>query len=209
MEHVPPLHLNRIIDDLAERYGMTFDRSEIADAVDEARAAIEPVAKHPDFLAVLIEKHAREHLLAVARHDGRMVKSVPEVLFVCEHNTGRSQMAAAIAQHLAGDQLHVRSAGRRPGTRLNPEVVTVLSEIGIDLTHPYPAGRAGDVVHAADVVVDMGAELDDLGGRRVVAWQITDPDHQPLETVRAIRDEVFERVSALLDELGVRRAATV
>ncbi|GAB3698026.1 arsenate-mycothiol transferase ArsC [Mariniluteicoccus flavus] len=193
-----------VVEDLAERYADTFDRDEVAAAVEEARAAIEPTAKHPDFLEVLVAKHARDHLLARARHDGRVAKVVPEVLFVCVHNTGRSQMAAAIAEHLAGEHVHVRSAGLQPGSGLNPVVVEALAEVGINLDHAYPSGRAGDVVHAADVVVDMGADLPEMVGRRVVEWDVADPDHQPLAVVRKIRDDLQARVAGLLEELGVR-----
>lgn len=192
-----------IVDELHDRWSDTFGRDEVERAVMDAREAVEPTAKVPDHLVVLVAKHARDHLLARARHDGRVVKAVPEILFVCVHNTGRSQMAAAIAAHLAGQHVHVRSAGLQPGTVLNPVVVEALAEVGVALDHPYPAGNAHDVVHAADVVVDMGADLPAMAGRRTVDWDVADPDHQPLEVVRGIRDDLVRRVTALLRELDV------
>lgn len=127
------------------------------------------------------------------------------MLFVCVHNTGRSQMAAAIAEHLAGEHVHVRSAGVERGGSPSPVVRAALAERGVSVEHAYPTGAALDVLHAADVVVDMGAELPELIGRRVVDWDVADPDGQPLETVRGIRDDIWTRVEALLDEPDVRR----
>ena len=192
-----------IVDDLAHRYSSSFTREEVQARVDAARAEIEPVTRHPEFLEVLVSKHARDHLLSAARASGRPSAPVPEILFVCVHNTARSQMAAAIAEHLSQGRVHVRSAGRELGQPLHPDVVAVLAEHGIPLEHPYPSGLSNDVVHAADVIVDMGCDLPEMAGRRTLAWDVADPHGAPVEQLRAVRDDLERRVRSLLVELGV------
>lgn len=192
-----------IVDDLAHRYSDTFTRAEVQARVDAARAEIEPVTRHPEFLQVLVLKHARDHLLSAAHQEGRIAKGVPEVLFVCEHNAGRSQMAAALAEHLSGGHVHVRSAGRQPTGVVNPVVIDALHEVGIDLRHAYPSGLQDDVVHAADIVVDMGCQLPEYPAKRHIPWEVPDPFGQPIEVVRRIRDDIETRVRGLLVELGV------
>ena len=109
-----------LIDDLAYIYEGVFSRDSIAAAVDEARMRLEPSAKFPDFLPVLVARFAREQLTAAAQADGRIAKPVPELLFICVQNAGRSQLAAALAEHLSGGKVHVRSAGSAPTGRSTP-----------------------------------------------------------------------------------------
>ncbi|WP_168582947.1 arsenate-mycothiol transferase ArsC [Gephyromycinifex aptenodytis] len=199
---------DRITDELAYRYEGTFSRSEVTSQVMRSRAELEPTSRHPEFLPVLVEKHARDQLLASASAQGRLAKATPEILFVCVHNEGRSQMAAALAEHLSEGRVHVRSAGAHPTGIINPLVVEALRERGIELEHAYPTALSGDILQASDVVVRMGTTLDASPGYRSLDWDVADPQHQPLDVVRAIRDDLEERVIELLQDLDIPVRAT-
>jgi arsenate reductase len=128
---------------------------------------------------------------------------IPEVLFVCVHNAGRSQMAAALLHHHAGATVRVTSAGSEPAGQINPAVREVMEEIGIDLSHEFPKRLTSDAVEAADVVITMGCgdACPVYPGKRYLDWQLTDPAGQGAAAVRQIRDEIDTRVRALLAEL--------
>jgi arsenate reductase (thioredoxin) len=128
---------------------------------------------------------------------------VPEVLFVCVHNAGRSQMAAALLDHLAGGRVTVRSAGSEPADRLNPSVVAAMEEIGLDISREHPKPLTGDAVEAADVVITMGCgdACPIYPGKRYEDWALDDPAEADLDGVRRIRDEIAERVRRLVGEL--------
>lgn len=195
----------RVLDDLAYEYDGVFSRASVEGAVAEARVALEPRATVTDFLPVLVRRFARDQLLAAAQADGRIAKAMPEILFVCVHNAGRSQLAAALAQHLSGGRVRVRSAGSAPAGEINPHVVTVLAERGIDLAEAFPKPLTDRVVQAADVIVTMGCgdACPVYPGKRYLDWTVADPHGQSLETVRDIRDDVQQRVTVLLRELGL------
>jgi arsenate reductase (thioredoxin) len=128
----------------------------------------------------------------------------PTVLFVCVHNAGRSQMAAALLARHAGGAVEVRSAGSEPADRINPAVREAMAEIGIDLSAEQPKKLASEAVEASDVVITMGcgdACPVFLPGKRYLDWQLTDPAGKPIDEVRPIRDEIDARVRALLAEL--------
>jgi arsenate reductase (thioredoxin) len=131
------------------------------------------------------------------------VSTVPEVLFVCVHNAGRSQMAAALLEHRSQGAVHVRSAGSDPTDRLNPAVVEAMSELGLDITKEFPKPLTDEVVKAADVVITMGCgdACPLYPGKRYLDWDLEDPAGKSLATVRRIRDEIDDRVQALLMEL--------
>jgi arsenate reductase (thioredoxin) len=128
---------------------------------------------------------------------------VPEVLFVCVHNAGRSQMAAALLDHHAAGRVHVRSAGSTPADEINPAVVTVMNEIGVDLTHKFPKPLTDDAIHAADVVITMGCgdACPIYPGKRYLDWNLPDPAGLPPDRVRPIRDAIDQHVQALLRDL--------
>ena len=130
---------------------------------------------------------------------------MPEVLFVCVHNAGRSQMAAGLAHTLSDGRVHVRSAGSDPAERINPAAVAAMAEMGIDLSQEFPKPLTDEVVEAADVVITMGCgdACPVYPGKRYLDWQVEDPAGQPIERVRAIRDDIRARVEALLRELDV------
>jgi protein-tyrosine-phosphatase len=129
---------------------------------------------------------------------------VPEVLFVCVHNAGRSQMAAALMRHRSAGKVHVRSAGSDPAEQINPAVVEAMAELGIDLHEEFPKPLTDEVVRAADAVVTMGCgdACPIYPGKRYLDWELADPAGQDLDTVRAIRDEIDARVQTLLAELA-------
>jgi arsenate reductase (thioredoxin) len=128
---------------------------------------------------------------------------VPEVLFVCVHNAGRSRMAAALLTHHAGDQVRVRSAGSTPADEVNPAVRAVMAELGIDLSREVPTKLSDDDVHAADVVITMGCgdACPVFPGKRYLDWRLDDPAGLAPEQVRPIRDDIDRRVRELLTEL--------
>jgi arsenate reductase len=131
-------------------------------------------------------------------------KDVPEVLFVCVHNAGRSQMAAALLNEYAAGGLRVRSAGSEPASTLNPRVVEAMKEVGLDITREVPKPLADAYVREADVVITMGCgdSCPIYPGKRYEDWDLEDPAGKDIETVRRIRDEIDARVRALVEELA-------
>ena len=131
---------------------------------------------------------------------------VPEVLFVCVQNAGRSQMAAGLVKLRSGGRIHVRSAGSDPAEDLNPAVVQALAELGVDMTEEFPKPLTDEVVRAADVVITMGCgdACPIYPGKRYEDWELEDPADKDLETVRRIRDEIDARVQQLVGELDRR-----
>jgi arsenate reductase len=129
--------------------------------------------------------------------------SKPEVLFVCVHNAGRSQMAAALLDHHARGSVRVRSAGSQAADRLNPAVVAVMAEVGIDIAREFPKPLTTDAVMSADVVITMGCgdACPIYLGKRYLDWALDDPAGQSLVVVRRIRDEIDARVRELLKDL--------
>jgi protein-tyrosine-phosphatase len=127
----------------------------------------------------------------------------PEVLFVCVHNAGRSQMAAALLNQQAGGRVLVRSAGSEPASSLNPRVVEAMQEVGIDISQEFPKPLTDDSVRSADVVITMGCgdACPIYPGKRYEDWDLEDPAGKEIETVRRIRDEIDGRVRKLVGEL--------
>ena len=130
----------------------------------------------------------------------------PSVLFVCVHNAGRSQMAAGLLTQLAGDRIEVRSAGTQPADQINPAAVSAMAEIGIDITAATPKVLTPESVETSDVVITMGCgdTCPYFAGVSYRDWKLDDPAGQPVEVVRRIRDDIAERVRALIDELAPR-----
>lgn len=127
----------------------------------------------------------------------------PEVLFVCVHNAGRSQMAAALLDHHAKGRVQVRSAGSTPSNEINPAVVAAMGEIGLDLSREFPKPLTSEAVQAADVVITMGCgdACPVFPGKRYLDWELPDPAGRSVDEVRPIRDEIDRRVRNLLEEL--------
>ena len=195
--------LTRTAAHLAERYEGIFSPETVERYVFESYTALRRTAKIHTHLTSLAARFAADRLTALAQSSGALTKDVPEVLFVCVHNAGRSQMAAALLDHHARGRVHVRSAGSAPVHEINPAVTAAMAEIGIDLADEFPKPLTDDVVAAADCVVSMGCgdACVVYPGKRYLDWALDDPDGQPLEVVRAIRDDLDARVIALLTEL--------
>ena len=155
------------------------------------------------FVPVLAHRFARERLKALAQTEGLIVKEIPEVLFVCVHNAGRSQMAAGLVKVRSAGRIHVRSAGSDPGEEINPAVVTAMLEVGVDMSEEFPKPLTDEVVRAADFVITMGCgdACPIYPGKRYEDWTLDDPAGQDLDTVRRIRDEIDGRVQRLISEL--------
>ena len=132
-----------------------------------------------------------------------MSSESPEVLFVCVHNAGRSQMAAALLNQQAGGRVVVRSAGSEPASSLNPRVVEAMQEVGIDISQEFPKPLTDDSVRSADVVITMGCgdACPIYPGKRYEDWDLEDPAGKDIETVRRIRDEIDARVRKLVGDL--------
>jgi protein-tyrosine-phosphatase len=131
------------------------------------------------------------------------VKEPPEVLFVCVHNAGRSQMAAGLVKLRSRGRVHVRSAGSAPAEEINPAAVQAMAALGVDLSEEFPKPLTNDALSAADVVITMGCgdACPIYPGKRYEDWELEDPDGKDLETVLRIRDEIDQRVQQLIGEL--------
>jgi arsenate reductase len=138
------------------------------------------------------------------------VKHKPSVLFVCVHNAGRSQMAAAYLTHLAGDRVEVRSAGTAPADTVNPAVVAAMREEGIDLSAESPKVLTTEAVQASDYVITMGCgdECPFFPGKIYLDWVLDDPAGQGVEAVRGIRNEIRGRIEGLVAEIDAKAATT-
>ncbi len=132
-----------------------------------------------------------------------MTREALEVLFVCVHNAGRSQMAAGLLDKLAEGRVHVRSAGSDPADAINPNARAAMAEIGIDIGQEFPKPLTDQAVRAADAVITMGCgdACPIYPGKRYEDWELEDPAGKDLEAVRAIRDEIESRVRKLLSDL--------
>ncbi|MEU6972357.1 arsenate reductase ArsC [Kitasatospora aureofaciens] len=135
--------------------------------------------------------------------------AVPSVLFICVHNAGRSQMAAAFLTHLGGERVEVRSAGSAPADTVNPAVVEAMKEAGIDISTEVPKVLTTEAVQASDVVITMGCgdTCPYLPGKRYLDWKLDDPAGQGVDAVRPIRDQIEQRIRHLLTELGIGATA--
>jgi len=135
----------------------------------------------------------------------------PSVLFVCVHNAGRSQMAAGWLRRLGGDQVDVRSAGTEPANQINPTAVAAMAEVGIDITGHTPKVLDWDTARSSDVIITMGCgdSCPVFPGKRYQDWKLDDPAGQPIDTVRAIRDDIRVRVEQLIAELTAAPRSTL
>jgi protein-tyrosine-phosphatase len=132
-----------------------------------------------------------------------MTEETPEVLFVCVHNAGRSQMAAGLVKLRSDGRIRVRSAGSDPAEVINPAVIEAMDELGLDMSAEFPKPLTDDAVRASDVVVTMGCgdACPIYPGKRYEDWTLDDPAGQDIETVRRIRDQIDARVQTLISEL--------
>ena len=200
----PEAALHRLADQLAEQFTGILNRETVERYVLESYAALLRTSTVKAHLITNTTRFVKERLTALAQAKGAIARPVPEILFLCEQNAGRSQMAAVLTQALAGDQVHVRSAGSAPAKTLHPEAVDAMAELGLDLGQEFPKPLTDDVVRAADVVVTMGCgdACPIFPGKRYEDWELRDPAGQPVDVVRAVRDDIEKRVRRLLGSLG-------
>jgi ArsR family transcriptional regulator len=202
---VPGPVLQRISADLATRFAGIFAPETVDRYVRESHALLADRPGTPRYLSSLTSRFAAERLSALAKEDLQGLDRVPEVLFVCVQNAGRSQLAAAILRHLAGERVRVRTAGSAPADAVRSVIVTALDEIGVPIGGEYPKPLTDEVVRAADVVITMGCgdACPVYPGRRYLDWELEDPVGLPLAQVRGIRDGIEVRVRGLLETLGL------
>ncbi|HEY9323485.1 MAG TPA: metalloregulator ArsR/SmtB family transcription factor [Agromyces sp.] len=195
--------LSRVVVDLSERFAGVFGPETVERYVRESYALLEARPTPGQRVPSLAAQFAADRLDALARDDTTHSADVPEVLFVCVQNAGRSQMASAILRHLAGDRVHVRTAGSDPAGEVRSSVLTALDEIGVPLAGEYPKPLTDEVVRAADVVITMGCgdACPIYPGRRYLDWDLPDPVGKPLAEVREIRDDIERRIRELLTTL--------
>jgi len=199
----PEEYLRRLAGDLTEKFAGVFSSETIERYVLESYTGLLRTSTVRTHLASRTIHFATDRLTALAQAKGAIERTVPEVLFVCEQNAGRSQMAAVLTAQLSQGRVHVRSAGSAPGKDLNPAVVEAMAELGLSMTEEFPKPLTDDVVQAADVVVTMGCgdACAIYPGKRYEDWELTDPAGLSLVEVRVIRDDIRTRVEALLAEL--------
>src|SRR5918999_1599314 len=203
-------HLEKGLERLRDEFAGTFSAETVERFMAESLEALGG-ARLKDFVPLFVHRFARERLRALGQVEGTIAKTVPEVLFVCVQNAGRSQMAAALLDHYAEGRVHVRSAGSAPADQLNPDVVTAMSELGIDVSKEFPKPMTDEVVQAADAVITMGCgdACPIYPGKRYEDWEVDDPAEADLDGVRRIRDDIAARVQRLLDDIATRDSADV
>jgi protein-tyrosine-phosphatase len=162
-------------------------------------------ARFTNFLPLMAERFARQRLTALARVEGLGDDGLPIVLFLCVHNSGRSQMALGWFNRLAEGRAVAWSGGSEPGTEVNPPAVEAMREVGINIATEFPKPWTDEIVRAADVVVTMGCgdACPIFPGKRYEDWELDDPAGRDLDSVRPIRDEIGQRVRELLASLQV------
>ncbi len=195
----------RAADSLTVEFAGIFGPETIARFVSESADSFQNRTNVADYVPVFVRRHARERLKALAQAEGLIEKQKPEVLFVCTHNAGRSQMAAALLHSRSEGKVEVRSAGTEPADQINPAVVEAMKEIGLDLTTEFPKPLSDEVVRAADFVITMGCgdACPVYPGKRYLDWELDDPAGQSLEAVRRIRDQINDKVGWLLSDMGI------
>jgi protein-tyrosine-phosphatase len=201
----PEESLRRLSGDLAERFHGIFAAETVGRYVLESYTGLLRTSSVKAHLTTRTAHFARERLTALAQAKGAFERPVPEVLFICEQNAGRSQMAAVFTNALSGGAVHVRSAGSMPSSELNPTMVAVMAEVGLSMEESFPKPLTDDVVQAADIVITMGCgdACPIYPGKRYVDWELVDPADQPIDEVRRIRDQIRSNVTDMLATLGV------
>ncbi|MET9965814.1 arsenate reductase ArsC [Streptomyces sp. NPDC006356] len=195
--------LERITARLAARHSRAFSRETVESYVEECSWLLSAKDRLGIHLPVLIERFADQRLGALARGMGLSPKPLPEVLFVCTENAGRSQLAAALMRHRAGDHVRVLTAGSEPGLEIAPVVHRLLAEQGLDADEEFPKPLTAEVVTAADVVVTLGCgdACPVRPGRRYLDWNLPDLNGLDIESARAVRDALSARIDVLAREL--------
>ena len=214
MEKKPHLEGFVVLDDIR---GLLLKSSQRLHAFYKSHFALETVEKYvfesyelldttseiKIYLPSLAERFSHDRLKALLKSTNPEVHGPLDILFVCVHNSGRSQIAAGFMSKIGGDRVVVRSAGSAPRESISPIVIEVMSEVGIDITDEYPKPLTDEVVRASDAVITMGCgdACPIYPGKRYEDWVLDDPADQSIDSVRIIRDEIKKRVERLLSEL--------
>ncbi|PZQ91674.1 MAG: phosphatase [Leifsonia xyli] len=203
----PEASLHDIAVELTTSYEGVFNAETVQRYVLESYTALVRTSSVKSHLVTQTARFAKERLTALAQAQGSLMKDRPEVLFVCEHNAGRSQLAAALTAKLSKGSVHVRSAGSLPRSEIDPVVRTVADEFGLDLSTEFPKPLTDDIVQAADVVITMGCgdACPIYPSKRYIDWDLDDPSGASLEQARRIRDQIAMQVEALLAEFAERQ----
>lgn len=201
----PEESLRRLAGELAERFAGVFVPETIERYVLESYTGLLRISTVKAHLVANTVRFATDRLTALAQAKGTTDSTPPEVLFVCEQNAGRSQMATILTSALSDDRVHVRSAGLAPASRINASVIEVMAELGLDLTEAFPKPLTDDVVQAADVVVTMGCgdACPVYPGKRYQDWVLLDPAGRPIDEVRSVCDQIRANVEQMLAGLNI------
>ncbi|GAA3760156.1 arsenate reductase ArsC [Salinactinospora qingdaonensis] len=204
----PQAVLRRVSQRLAAHFTGVFAAETVQRYVDDAYRSLAATASIHAHLPLITERFAAQQLTSVARAEGLLPKEHPTVLFVCDHNAARSQIAAALLARRLPDRVTVHSAGSHPHGQIDPTVLAAMREIGVDLSEDFPKPLTGAILRSADIVVTMGCgdACPVLPGKRYFDWNLSDPLGRPLDEVRAIRNTIDVRVRRLADDLARPRA---
>jgi len=191
-------------DNLREEFRGTFGVETIELYLASSLLSLQ-AARIKNFVPLFSERFARQRLRALARVEGKNDRNRALRLFLCTHNAGRSQMAAAWAKSFGADRLEVFSGGSDPASEVNPAAIEAMREVGIDIQSEFPKPWTDEIIQAADVIITMGCgdACPIFPGKRYEDWEVEDPAGQDVEHVRPIRDDIESRVKALLIQLGV------
>ena len=197
------VQLNHVVTQLQSKFRGTFGIETIEAFVFESYDDIAKTATVTKWLTTTAEKFALQRLEAMAHTQDHSLNRVPAVLFLCVHNSGRSQMALGWFNHLAEGRAIAWSGGSEPGSEINQDVVKAMGEVGIDISKEFPKPWTDEFLGAADVVVTMGCgdACPLVPGKRYEDWELEDPSGKSLEAIRPIRESVRGRVEALLEEI--------
>ena len=197
--------LARVADRLDDKFAGIFSKETVERYINESYALLAENATVTVHLPSLTERFARDRLTALAQSEEKVAKQKPEILFVCVHNAGRSQMAAALALQISNGAVSVRSAGSAPSDSIPETVHAAMNEIGLNLEDSFPKPLTDEVVRAADVVITMGCgdACPIYPGKRYEDWTLNDPSELDAEGVKAVRNAIGAKIRTLLTELKV------
>jgi len=197
--------LARLAERLADKFVGIFSKETIERCTKESYALLAERATVTVHLPALTERFARDRLTALAQSEFKIAKDKPEILFICVHNAGRSQMAAALAIQISGGAVSVRSAGSVPSDSIPAAIYEAMDEIALNLDDAFPKPLTDEVVRAADVVITMGCgdACPIYPGKRYEDWDLKDPAELDVEGVKAVRNDIEARIRTLLTELQV------
>ena len=197
--------LSRVADRIDDSFTGIFSKETIERYVKESYDLLAVNATVTVHLPSLTERFAKDRLRALAQYETKIEKDKPSILFVCVHNAGRSQMAAALATELSSGRVEVRSAGSAPSDSIPQHVHDAMQEIGLSLENAFPKPLTDEVVRASDVVITMGCgdACPIYPGKRYEDWSLNDPSELDLDGVKEVRNDISERISNLLKEMKV------